>query len=201
MEPNSRRHVTTKPVATPPTTNPAAAQGAADRKTNAGSTPNPWDACALLTYGSDRTLASAVQSLVIDTPPEGRARVEEQLLQVLALPECTDAGRAFLCQMLALAGSAASVPALTALLREAKSTEDARYALQAIPGAEADAVLRDALPSLSGAAKAGLIGSIAVRGDKGAKAALGAVKDNPGEPALVREAASRALERLATTDA
>jgi hypothetical protein len=103
--------------------------------------------------------------------------------------------------MLALVGSAKSVPALAPLVRDPKSTEAARYALQPIPGPEASAALRDALSSLSGAAKAGLIGSIARRGDTAARGALATLKDNPAEPALVREAATRALEHLATAKA
>jgi hypothetical protein len=103
--------------------------------------------------------------------------------------------------MLALVGGAKSVPALTPLLRDPKSTESARYALEAIPGPEASAALRDALGALTGREKAGLIGGIAGRGDTAARSALAALKDNATEPAIVREAAGRALERLATTKA
>lgn len=172
-----------------------------DRKSNAGSTPDPWEACAKLEYGADRSLAWSVNQVVVQTPPEGHARIEERLLKALALPGCTDAGRAFLCQMLALVGSVKSVPALAPLLRDPKTAEAARYALERIPGAETDTALRDALGALSGNAKAGLIGSIAIRRDAGARHALAAIKDNAAEAAIVREAASRALERLATSQA
>lgn len=173
----------------------------ADRKSNAGTTPDPWEACALIEYGEDRSFAWSVREQVICCPPDERARMEERLLKALAQRGCTEAGRAFLCQMLALVGSAKSVPALAPLVRDPKSTEAARYALQPIPGPEASAALRDALSSLSGAAKAGLIGSIARRGDTAARGALATLKDNPAEPALVREAATRALEHLATAKA
>jgi hypothetical protein len=174
-------------------------RSAADRKSSAGSTPDPWEACAKLEYGADRSYAWSVHQIVVQTPPEGRARAEERLLNALALPGCTEAGRAFLCQMLALVGSARSVPALAPLLRDPKSTEAARYALEPIPGAEASAALRDALGALQGPAKAGLIGSIAMRRDSAARPALAALKDNPAEPAIVREAAAHALARLATS--
>lgn len=170
----------------------------AARKSSAGTTPDPWEVCAALEYGADRSFAWSVRAEVIATPPEGRAHVEERLLQALALPGGTDAGRSFLCQMLALVGSAASVPALAPLLRAAPTAEAARYALQPIPGAEADAALRAALGTLAGPAKAGLIGTIALRGDAAARPALRAIADNAAEPALVREAATRALARLAT---
>jgi hypothetical protein len=177
------------------------ASNPADKKSNAGTTPDPWDACATLEYGGDRSFAWSVREQVIASPPDGRARIEERLLKALASPKCTEAGRAFLCQMLAMVGSAKSVPALAPLLRDPKTVEAARYALQQIPGAEAGGALREALPSLSGREKAGLIGTIAVRGDTAARSTLGAIKDNSSEPPIVREAAGRALERLATVNA
>jgi hypothetical protein len=173
----------------------------ADRKSNAGMTPDPWEVCASYAYGADRSFLWSVREQVIDTPPEERAQVEEKLLKSLARPDTTDAGRAFLCQMLAMVGGAKSVPTLAGLLRNATTTEEARYALQAIPGPEASAALRDALGSLSGKAKAGLIGSLSTRREGAARAALTAIQGNSAEPALVREAAARALEHLATAKA
>ena len=173
----------------------------ADRKSNAGSTPDPWDACVRLEYGDDRSFAWSVREQIISTPPGEQPQAEARLLKALALPAVTEAGRQFLCSMLALIGSAKSVAPLTALLREAKSTEAARYALQSIPGPEASAALREALGTLTGTAKAGLIGSIAVRGDTAARPALTSLKNNSAEPAIVREAATRALEHLATVNA
>lgn len=179
----------------------AKASRSADRKSNAGTTPDPWEACVRLEYGGDRSLAWSVREELISTPPEGRAAAEGRLLKSLALPGATDAGRQFVCQMLVLVGSAKSVPALTPLLRTPQSTETARYALAAIPGPEASAALRDALGALTDKAKAGLIGTIATRGDTGARPALAALKDNAAEPAIVREAAARALEHLASAKA
>jgi hypothetical protein len=170
----------------------------ADRKSSAGTTPDPWDVCAKLEYGGDRSFAWSVREQVISSPPAEHAQIEARLLKALAQAGCTEAGRAFLCQMLAMVGSAKSVPVLAPLLREAKSTESARYALQPIPGAEVSAALRDALGAVSGAAKAGLIGSIGMRKDTAARPSLTALKDNAAEPAIVREAATRALEQLAS---
>ena len=128
--------------------------------TNAGTTPDPWEACTMLEYGGDRSLAWSVREQVIATPPESRAKMEERLLKALASPKCTEAGRAFLCQMLALVGSGKSATALAPLLREPKTAEAARYALQPIASTEVDAALREALGSLQGREKAGLIGTI-----------------------------------------
>lgn len=173
----------------------------ADRYSNAGNTPEPWDECARLEYGSDRSFAWSVREQVIATPPEGRERVEEKLLKALAASGRTDAGLAFICQMLAMVASAKSVPALAPLLRAAKTADSARYALERIAGPEADTAFRDALGALTDTAKAGLIGSIGIRGDAAATSALTALKDASAEPAIVREAATRALERLANSKA
>lgn len=167
-----------------------------DRYSNAGTTPDPWEACALLEYGADRSFAWSVREQVINSTADGRGRIEERLLKALRLPHCTSAGRAFLCQMLALAGSAASVSDLAALLKQPESVELARYALEAIPGPEASAALRAGLATVSGPAKAGLIGSIAMRRDREALPALTAIRDQASEAALVRDAARRALELI-----
>lgn len=180
----------------PAAANAPAARNNPDRYSNAGTTPDPWEACATLEYGADRSFAWTVREQVIHTPPDGRGRIEERLLKALELPACTAAGRAFLCQMLALAGSAKSVPTLGALLKNSASSEPARYALEAISGPEASAALRAALSELKGPAKAGLIGSIAMRRDREASPALAAIRDQASEPTLVREAARRALELI-----
>ena len=85
---------------------------------------------------------------------------------------------------------------LAPLLRDPNTAEAARYALQPIPGPEAAAALREALGSLSGKAKAGLIGTIAHRGDTTVRAVLAGIKENPSEDAVVRDAAARALAHL-----
>ncbi len=126
-------------------------------------TPDPWDLCLALEYGGDRSFAWSVQQEITRTSPTGWSKLEVRLMAALAKPACTEAATAFFCEMLALVGSAKSVPALAALLRRPKATEAARYALEAIPGPEADAALRGALGELTGAAKAGLQGSIAAR--------------------------------------
>lgn len=169
-----------------------------DRYSGAGLTPDPWDLCAKIEYGGDRSAASAVRAQVIATPPEGRPRIEDRLLKALATPGRTDAGLAFVCQMLALVGTAKSVPALEPLLRNPPTVEPARYALQAIPAAEAGAALRQALPAVSGPAKAGLIGTLAMRGETSAAPALTALQTSTSEPAIVRAAAARAVAHLAS---
>ena len=162
----------------------------------AGPNTDPWSEIVRLEYGADRSFAWSVREQILHSAPESREALEKKLLAALSTPGCTDAGKSALCELLALIGTAASVPALAKLLTEARSAEAARYALDRIPGPEASAALRDALPRLTGSAKAGLIGSLATRKDVLNQPAFAALRDNSSEPAIVREAAKRALERL-----
>ncbi|MBI5382251.1 MAG: hypothetical protein HZA31_10160 [Opitutae bacterium] len=159
-------------------------------------TPDPWQELAKLEYGADRSYATTVAGLINNAEPAQRAGMEKKLLAVLIRSDCTAAARAFVCQMLARIGTAACVPALAALLRDAATADDARFALETLPDPAVDAALRDALSSLAGPAKAGLIGSIAIRNDKAALPALQSIAQDAAEPALVRETAARAVARL-----
>src|SRR5213078_4874983 len=101
-----------------------------DSYSSAGASPNPWEECARLEYGGDRSYAWTVRAQVIATPVADRVRLEDQLLKSCATPGRTDAGLAFICQMLALVDTAKSVPVLAPLLRDPKTAESARYALE-----------------------------------------------------------------------
>lgn len=159
-------------------------------------TPDPWKEIVRLDYGTDRTFGSTVRAMVLNAEPAQRPAMEAKLLEALAHPEVTDVGRMFVCRMLALIGSGKSVPALSALLENPKTIDAARYALDVIDDPAVDDAYRAALGKMSGGAKAGLIGSIALRGDVKAAGALAAIKVANGEPEVVRTAATRALERL-----
>lgn len=102
-------------------------------------------------------------------------------------------------RLLSLSGGPADVPAAAALLGDAVQSHLARLALEAIPGPEASKALRDALATTSGALKAGVIGSIAVRRDLEAVPALAALLGD-ADP-VVAQAAAAALARLATPEA
>jgi len=183
--------------------NPAKGARAAD-KSNAfrdyeerfTATPDPWGEIVRLDHGTDRTFGSTVRAMVMNAEPAQRPAMETKLLAVLARTEATAVAQLFACRMLALIGSAKAVPALTALLADAKTADAARYALDALDDPAAADALRGALEKLTGPAKAGLIGAIALRGDAQAVPALVAIKARASEPAVVRTAATRALERL-----
>ena len=114
----------------------------------AGPNTDPWSEIVRLEYGADRSFAWSVREQVLHSAPESREGLEKKLLAALSTPGCTDAGRSALCELLALIGTSKGVPALATLLTEARSTEAARYALDRIPGPEASAALRSALPRL-----------------------------------------------------
>ncbi len=157
---------------------------------------DPWDKISGLDFGEDRTQAWTIRQDILHTPPEGRPALEERLLGALAKSAPTTAGRAFICEMLSLIGGTKSVPALGALLNEPASADVARQTLERIPGPEADQVLRDALGTLSGPALAGLIGTLALRGDQQVAASLPRLRDDKAQPAAVREAAKNAIQHL-----
>ena len=158
--------------------------------------PDPWVEIVKLEHGGDRTFESTVRAMVMNAEPAQRPAMETKLLAALANPQITEVGRMFVCRMLALIGTAKCVPALVPWLSEEKTVDAARYALDAIDDAAVNEAYRVALGKLSGEAKAGLIGSIALRGDVGAVETLRAIKDAPSESAGVKTAATRAIERL-----
>lgn len=102
----------------------------------------------------------------------------EKEREFLAVLESSTAGKpdkAIACKQLAIYGSAAAVPALAPLLRDAELASWARIALEAIPGAAADRALREALGETQGLLQVGVINSIGVRRDAGAVEGLAAL--------------------------
>ena len=103
------------------------------------------------------------------------------------------------CRELSPIGTADAVPVLAALLADEKLAHMARYALEPIPSPAVDVALRDALGKLKGRLQVGVIGSIGVRHDTQAVAALVALlKDADTE---VQQAAARALGKIGTPEA
>ncbi len=160
---------------------------------------DPWEEVGRLEFGADRTQASTIRQIVLHTPPSGRSGLEERLLGALAESRPESAGRAFICEMLGLIGSARSAAALGALLSDAGSAEVARQALERLSGPEADRALRNALRIMSGPALAGLIGTLASRGDREALPELRRIGSDSALPATVRETANLAIEHLERT--
>lgn len=90
--------------------------------------------------------------------------------------------KAIACKQLAVYGNKEAVPALAPLLLSKELASWARIALEVIPGPEADAAFREALPKLEGNLLIGAINSIGVRRDpKGVEALAAKLTDSNRE--------------------
>lgn len=98
------------------------------------------------------------------------------------------------CREIGRVGTAASVPALAALLADTNLSHMARVALEMIPDAAATDALRAALGTTTGALRTGVAGSLGKRRDAGAVPALGALLKD-ADPVLAATAA-KALGRI-----
>ncbi|MBI5095345.1 MAG: hypothetical protein HZB26_23290 [Candidatus Hydrogenedentes bacterium] len=152
---------------------------------------------AITTYkfGDSREPLTVVEDLVRDSlaSPEKSSALAAQLAGLLATnatPDC----KQFACRQLAIIGTADTVPALAPLLLKDDTADMARYALQPIPGAEADAALLEALPKVSKSVKIGIIDTLGARKAKCAVNTLKPLaKDNDSQ---IAEAAKSALARI-----
>ena len=123
---------------------------------------------------------------------------ESALISVLK-SSAEPAEKAITCKRLAIYGTKEAVPALAPLLADRDLASWARIALEAIPGPESEAALRDAMGKLQGKLLVGVINSIAVRRDP--KAVSGLVKKLKDADPEVASAAAVALGRIGGADA
>ncbi len=130
------------------------------------------------------------------TPGPGSS--EADLVAVLR-SDAPEAEKAITCKFLAVNGSAAAVPDLAPLLANPRLASWARIPLEAIPGPEASAALREAAATLEGRLLAGVLTSIGVRQDVAAVPLLaGKIADANEE---VAACASWSLGQIATPEA
>jgi len=97
----------------------------------------------------------------------GPTSSEAELLAVLR-GDAAEADKAISCKFLAVNGTPAAVNDLAMLLSNPRLASWARIALEAIPGSEASAALRDAAAKLEGRLLTGVLTSIGVRRDTAA---------------------------------
>lgn len=147
---------------------------------------------ALKTYdwGQDRKVLNPIDEAVIATQKDAgaRAELEKRLADVLSTDVSYDA-KQFVCRQLMIVGTAQTVPALAALLSDAKLSHMARYALERNPAPAAAEALRAALPKLEGALKIGVISSLGTRQDEASVPALAQLAGE-GDEAVARSAAA-----------
>lgn len=182
----------------------AADKSATDKAATGVGLAGAFEALVAYDWGGDATPFQEIDAAVIAAHADAnlRADVEKRLVAVLG-PGTSRAAKEYACRKLCMIGTAASVPALAALLGDTEHSHMARFALERIPGAEAAAALRAALRTVSGDLKIGMISSLGSRGDAESVPLLtpllpaGAATLPPEAVALAR-AAAEALGMIAT---
>jgi len=140
---------------------------------SAAAVQHALDALKTYTAGSARgTLAPLDDAVAAATGDPAAAReLERRLLDLLDGPVPVEA-KEYVCRKLILIGSPASVPKLTALLKQEATTSAAREVLQLLPCPEAGDALRNALSSLSGVPRVGAIIALGLRREAASVAGL-----------------------------
>jgi len=157
---------------------------------------------ALNTYewGQDRALLSAIDAAVVASHDDAAAQKALSAKLAAVLPSSApQAAKDYACRQLSLIAAADSVPAIAGLLGDEKLSHMARYALERISAPEAIAAIRDALPTVKGKVKVGVINSLGVRRDAESTAALTALLDDSDEG--IAGAAAAALGKIGSADA
>jgi|GEM_PF-133702 len=153
--------------------------------------------------GADETDARRLADLVVEAqlPDRGalRAALEKRLASAVTRPDATPDSRQFACRQLSLIGTAAVVPDLAGRLADPESGQMARYALERIPGPEAEQALLGALATAKDLALVGVINSLGARRSAGAVKPLAELLGRPDAGPAV--AAATALGRIGTPDA
>lgn len=159
----------------------------------------PFTALATYDWGGDEAAFAMIDAAVVAAHDDPALRKDlEGRLVVLLGPATSRAAKEYVCRTLSVIGTAAAVPALAPLLRDAEHSHMARFALERIAGPEAVDAIRGALPDVAGNLEIGMISSLASRRDA-ASVPLMAVR-LVGDPA-VAVAAARGLGRIATPEA
>lgn len=150
-------------------------------------------------WGGDTAAFEPIDAAVIAAHADPALRTDlEKRLVVLLSAATSRATKEYVCRKLSLIGTAASVPSLAALLPAKDDSHMARFALERINAAEAGAALRQALGTVQGDLKIGMISSLAGRGDTASVPLLAALLVGDSRTAV---AAADALGRLHTPEA
>lgn len=136
--------------------------------------------------------------LALKDDPQARREIEDKLVAFLR-SKATTGGKMEACRSLRLIGSAAAVPALEAMLADPATTDMARYALEHIPGEEADRALVAALARTAGDVRRGIVASLGARGTAAGVGPLARLAG--GKDAALAADAARALGAIGTQEA
>lgn len=151
-------------------------------------------------WGTDLTALEPIDDATVALRGSSHAdpEIENQLLAALKGSLSRDA-HDYVCRKLAIVGTAASVPALAALLQAQATSHMARYALERINAPQAGESLRNALKSTQGKQKIGVITSLGTRRDGEAVNALASLLAD-SDPDVSR-AAALALGTIGSSEA
>ena len=126
----------------------------------------PFAALKAYDWGGDAGPFKAIDDAVVAALGDATLRTDlETRLTVILGSGASRAAKEYACRKLMVIGTAASVPALAALLGDADNSHMARFALERIPAPEAGQALRDALGRVQGSLRIGMIESLGGRGD------------------------------------
>ncbi len=159
----------------------------------------PFAALKAYDWGADAEPFKTIDDAVVAAHGDAalRADLEKRLSAILGAGT-SRAAKEYACRKLMMIGTAASVPALAALLGNADDSHMARFALERIPAPEAAQALRDALGTVQGTLRIGMIESLGGRGDAVSVPALANLL--AADP-LVAAAAATALGHIHTPEA
>ncbi len=127
---------------------------------------DPYKEVLSYKHGQPRAALAAIEAEIRAAKPDELPGIETKLLEILQTPAATGDCKDWACRQLRQAGSERAAEVLAPFLADRNLNTVARLALQSIPGAKVDQVLRNALPNLQGDLKAGVMITLGVRGDR-----------------------------------
>lgn len=126
----------------------------------------PFAALKSFDWGGDAALFKSIDAAVVAAHADAALRSDlETRFAALLGPGTSRAAKEYVCRKLSLIGTAASVPALAALLGDNDNSHMARFALERIGGPAPVDALRKALGEVGDDLKLGMISSLASRRD------------------------------------
>lgn len=152
-------------------------------------------AIATYEYGQLREPLTVVEDLVRASlaSSEQSRTIAQELSTLVASPVATHDAKQFACRQLAIVGTEENVSAIAPLLRDPKTADMARYALQPIPGKAVDDALLAALPDAPDNVKIGIVNTLGMRQSRAAHGELKSLASSPN--ADIAQAAKSALEK------
>lgn len=150
----------------------------------------PFTALSTFDWGADAAFLKAIDAAVVAAHADAAVRnaLEKKLTAILAT-QSSRAAKEYACRKLAVIGTAASVPALAALLPQKDHSHMARFALERIGDPAAADALRQAFTMVNGDLKLGMLSSLAARRDVASVPMIAALLSQP-EPAATAAAAA-----------